>query len=70
MRALAKQSALTAGPKIVDPESYRDRNPGKWDELVAEGAKAGRAERRYAQVFRETGSHREALEAREAVLHG
>lgn len=44
-RALAKQNALTAGPVVVDPHSFRERNPELWDQLFEEGVRQGNADR-------------------------
>lgn len=36
-RATAKQSALTAAPVVRDPNSFRSRDPDRWDALVRQG---------------------------------
>lgn len=40
----AKTSAITAGPIVKHPNSWRSRNPEEWDRLFEEGRQARRAE--------------------------
>lgn len=43
-RALAKQSALTAGPAPVrNAKSFRERNPAEWDAIIIEACDEYRA---------------------------
>ena len=45
-RAQAKQSALTAGPVIKSPTSFRGSDPERWDRLVVQGRDEHRAKMR------------------------
>ncbi|WP_104086539.1 hypothetical protein [Arthrobacter sp. GMC3] len=42
-RALAKQSALTAGPTVKSPSGFKDSDPERWDALVLKGRDDHRA---------------------------
>jgi hypothetical protein len=37
-RAAAVQSALEAGPTVKDPNTFRSRDPERWERLKAQGA--------------------------------
>lgn len=45
-RARAKQSALTAGPVVSSPNSYKSRDPDRWQQLMAQGAEEHKAKLR------------------------
>ncbi|AIY01187.1 hypothetical protein ART_1588 [Arthrobacter sp. PAMC 25486] len=41
-RAAAKQSALTAGPTVVNPNGFKQSDPDRWEMLVSQGAEEHR----------------------------
>lgn len=44
-RDAARMSALTPGRRVVNPSSFRARDPGRWDALFEEGRVDGAVER-------------------------